>query len=277
MVADKIAMLKKTLTVSLVAITSVALLSGCTSTSKVDNVIKLSQNYEISSTPSWDESSVKELQKAGWDIQEQQETALREDNIALPQSFYATNKEKNCVVSFQSYVTNVRKPGAGEDYLTRDMGYTRSDGSEAKDFSEGTANIKIDGSDDKLEMLEIIYSFENKVAKPMTEEEAKAFQETPANSAGIAPDPGYTIDGMNEEAYLVRVTEATIPNPYYELIQNQTLTNSADSPTQKTGNAVLEVSYACQNGKIDKELWNKLKADAKITFAPLPTLLAAKK
>lgn len=261
-------MIKKLFATTAVAVSAALLLSGCvTSTSRTDNVITLNQTFEFDSLANWDESSLKELQKEGWTITEQQEQALRDENIAIPQGFYAINEDSSCFVSYNVFVTNVMKPSASEDYITREEAYKYVDGNTPLSFTEGTTNIRIDGSSDKLEMINVDFSYENKVGKELTQEEAAALQ-AQAESTGVYPEPEYTVDGEIYEAYISRTTKNLVANPFYAIAQKSNVEIPVE--IQKEGNMVIEMKYACKKTPIDKKLWEKLLADATINFDPLP-------
>lgn len=267
-------MIKKLLLTTAALTASAILLTGCTSVSRTDNVIKLGQNYEVDSIASWDESSLKVLQQEGWTLTEQQRQALREDNLAVPQGFDATNPDGTCFVSYRVYATNVFKPDAGDDYSTRETAYNYVDATLPLNSTESLKTIKIDKSEDKLEMLEIIFSYENKVSKSITEEEAKEIAK--AGGDLIEAQSQYTVDGEINEAYIVRVTKDVVPNPMYVFYERQNENAPEDiggtpgGVPADEGNMVIEMKYACKKQPIDMELWDKLVKDAKINFDPLP-------
>lgn len=272
-------MIKKILLAAAVATTSAVLLSGCVSNvSRTDNVIELSQNMEVKSIANWSESSLKQLQKDGWTIREQQRQALREDNLAIPQSFSASDKDGNCFVSYNVYVTNVLKPDATDDYNTRETAYNYADAFMPSNFKEGTRNISIKNTNDKLQMLELSFTYENKQSKPLTEEEAKALQSQ--NESSSTPyQPEYVVDGEINEVYLTRVTRATVDNPLYDYLSGAPSVNgvATEGSPQKKGNMVIEMKYACKKQPLDMKLWDKLVADAAINFDALPTPTGAPK
>lgn len=263
-------MIKKLLTTTAIAVSSALLLSGCvTSTSRTNNVVTLNQTFEFDTIANWDKSSLKELQREGWSITEQQEQALRDENIAIPQGFYAVNEDSSCFVSYNIFVTNVMKPSASEDYITREEAYKYVDGNTPLSFTEGTTNINIANSSDKLEMILLDFSYENKVSKEISQEEAAALQ-AEAERTGIYPEPEYVVDGEIYEAYISRTTKNLVDNPFYELSQNSNI----EIPTniQEKGNMVIEMKYACKKTPIDKKLWEKLLSDATINFDSLPVV-----
>lgn len=96
-----VSMLKKTLIVSTTAFSLI--LSGCSATVGVDNTagdIPLTEDYNVSSMPSWAPSSMELLEKDGWQVSKMDNMFTPKEGQQVPAIYVATNKDNTCSITY---------------------------------------------------------------------------------------------------------------------------------------------------------------------------------
>jgi hypothetical protein len=258
--------MNKKIVVSSLALSAIAtlLLTGCTQTTKNDNLITFSEKAPITTVPSWSSSSVSFLLTEGWNVQ----TIDSEDVATAPKTFYATNKDNTCSITYSSTVDGSDSKNTDEEYLSREKAYLYTDSLNSTETDEAFANIKIFDSKDKLQMLQVSY------VAPNTSYVAEASNNIDPESAEYAVEnsitpPTYSTNGVINGLSLSRVFDTMVANPFAGQKFKATISNEDEAENNvatKTGKPIIDIKYQCVNTLTDDVFWTKVIENAAISF-----------
>lgn len=248
--------------------TAIMLLSGCTQTTKNDNLITFSEKAPISSVPSWSSSSVSFLMGEGWDVQ----TIDSEDVKTAPKTFYATNKDNTCNITYSSTVDGSENKNKDEEYLSRERAYLYTDSLNASKTDEAFANIKIASSKDQLQMLQVSYIAPNTTytADASNSINPETIQGQPSNKIEA---PKYSTNGVINGLSLSRVFDATVENPFASQTFKATISNEDEAENNvaaKKGRPIVSIKYQCVDNAVSDKLWASVISHATIDFGQKP-------
>lgn len=252
--------------ISSLALSAVAvmLLTGCTQTTKNDNLITFTEKAPITTVPSWSSESVSFLLAEGWTVQ----TIDSEDVKTAPKTFYATNKDNTCNITYSSTVDGSENKNTGEEYLSREKAYLYTDSLNSTETSEALATIKISDSKDRLQVLQVSYTTPNTlyVAASSNNIDPESLNYNVENSLSA---PKYATDGIINGISLSRVFDTTVANPFASQSFKATISNEDEAENNvasKSGRPIIDIQYQCVNTPVDSTIWDKVVSNATISF-----------
>lgn len=247
-----------------VSATAIFLLSGCAQTTKSDNLITFSEKAPITSVPSWSSSSVSFLISDGWDVQ----TVDSEDVPTAPKTFYATNKDNTCSITYSSTVDGTENKNTDEEYLTQERAYLYTDSLSATETTEGTPSIKIANSKDTLQMLQVSYTAP-KTNYAVSDGDIYNPDSSSYNANALSQPPQVSSNGIVKGYTLSRVFDTKVVNPFASSSFKASITNEDEAENNvpsKTGRPIINVKYECANIAPDTKIWQKIVDNATIVL-----------
>lgn len=239
-------------TVASLALTSCAGSPTETLANKEGNIL-LTTSVNVSKMPSWEKSSTTSLTSAGFTVTPVVANDLQKANGSFPTFYSAISKDGACNFDMTISALPIQQNPDTEDFTTREELYNNlalQGGTVVG--KESMQNIAIQGSEDKLEMLELSYNYPNKVY-PVSD--APLFEGTDPTSLPVV-EP--TVDGTINVISLSRILTSPVTNPFY--IANPQIDDANLPPgvVGKTGRPVITMKYSCLNTTPDMKLWDSV-------------------
>lgn len=231
--------------VSLLALPAL-LLTGCSSGSVNYGM----DNVQVKDYPSWVESSVSGLEKAGWDINDSMNLPVTEtENIKFPDIYIATSPNGACEVSFNSEMYTPWNNNSDDSFNTQRFILSeleRKLSPELKTAKLEPSFINVEGEDKKLEALTATYSYPNRV-----------YDEKAGPDAMI---PFTKEDGTYNAMITARTLPTSLPNLAAELSFNKNV------KMPKESKPAISIQYKCLNEKLDDKIVKLISEDATLNL-----------
>lgn len=230
--------------VSLLAIPAL-LLTGCSASGSNSYGM---DDVQITDYPSWAESSISGLEKAGWEINDSLNLPVSEtENIKFPDIYTAISPSGDCQVSFNSEMYTPWNNNSDDSFNTQRFILSeleRKLSPELKTAELKTASIKVDGEEKTLEALTTTYSYPNRV-----------YDETVGPEALI---PYTKEDGTFNAMIIARTLPTSLPNLAAQLSFNKNV------KLPKESKSAVSIQYQCLNEKLDDKIIKLISEDASL-------------
>lgn len=246
----------KQLVVSIAAVSLALTLSSCSQGTILNPTVSLNDNISLQSFPDWNEKSVKELSKLGWNVEKADiKTESNGKEIIFPQTFYANDSTGKCAIQYNSIISEPFNAKAGDDFNTQDYIYKNiqrniNKGSVSNELDK--AYIKIDSSSSTLEAYKVKYSYPNYVF----EVDPSLTQQSSAPSKA----PERVEKGTINEFMIARFFSTELDNPAAQLEENK------NAPINKKGVPVIDITYKCLDADLDPKVIDILENQSVITL-----------
>ena len=206
--------------------------------------------------PSWDKSTIKTLEKEGWNFTVAKFAPESSGLKNLPDVIYGFNKDETCTLEFNSSVDLPTNETLGDRFNTQSYIIKYIQSSMSKEtmtakITESQLNVK--DSSGKMAVSESFY-------------DSPYYGNGGVNTTAVVKDGEISEPLMPEQEgtihnYLMArtLTANYIDNPMYELNKNQPAAR-----TEPKGIATVAVLYKCLNNTLDSKVIESIKKDATI-------------
>lgn len=245
----------KNILIGIASLSTILTLTACSQGNILAGNISLEDTISLKAFPDWNEKSVSELEKMGWNVEKSDTVTTSNGNeIIFPQTFYATDSSGKCAIQYNSVISEPFNIKAGDDFNTQDYIYKTIQ----RNTSQATVNnelskayIKIDGNSSAIEAYKVQYSYPNYVFN---------VEDTLEGSVPSTTAPERTEQGTINEFMMARFFSTELDNPAAKLAENK------NAPINKKGVPVIDITYKCLDADLDNKVIEILENESFVTL-----------